>query len=44
MEKDNNIWDILGIIIYIIFIVLVGYILVKYGSSSTFDGWCPDYP
>ena len=45
MEKDNNIWDILGVIIYILLVFLAIYFLAKYGSSSIFDdGWCPDYP
>ena len=41
-EKDNG--GCLWILIYIGFIIFVGYLMCKYGSSSAFEGWTPDYP
>lgn len=43
-EKDNSLWDCLFLLVYIGFIILVGYLLTKYGSSSAFEDWTPDYP
>lgn len=43
-EKDNSFEGCLFLLIYIGFIILVGYLMVKYGSSSAFEDWTPDYP
>ena len=43
-EKDNSCWGCLYILIYLGVIVFVGYLMLKYGSSSAFDGWTPTYP
>ena len=45
MEKDNNNFkEDLFLLIYIGFIIFVGYLMCKYGSTTAFDGWTPDYP
>ena len=44
METKENNLGCFYLLIYFGTILFVGYLMCKYGSSSTFDGWIPDYP
>ena len=45
MNDKKNPSDLVGIIIYLAFIVFfIWFCISMHVSSSTYDGWLPDYP
>lgn len=43
-EKENCLGGCLFFLLYLGVIIIVGYLMFKYFSSSIFEDWVPDYP